>query len=319
MSLFCYHHFKKVAQNKYNMYFSEIQQNKIHLSKVPEEYRIRPLCIEAIKKKQSNVFDYIPSDIVTDKFLFDVIGTGISLKNLVIIIPKQKLTHIFCSKLVRTNGMMLEFIPKKFHTDSLYYEALEDNVDAIQFIPDEVKDVEMCLYVCKINFDLIKYVPNSIKTPSFYEKLITSEPSNLNAILANNLIDKTFLTPEFYLKLVLANTNVFANVPDMYKTEEFCFDLLSTIKSNFHQMSNIHISKILNQMSLLLEANSMFENISNIYNEIKLLYMSLPENSKDKHFQKLQTPQSYISNSPNISTNGKKRIKLIPHSNKNGL
>jgi len=109
---------------------------------VPIKLRNNQMYYNYIKKRHSDIFKTLPSEIKTTEFHIEGIKLGvICLSN----VSKKHLNYEICLEAVKNNGNYLKDIPEQFKTYELCLEAVKNNGNYLKYVPEEHKIYELCL------------------------------------------------------------------------------------------------------------------------------------------------------------------------------
>ena len=94
------------------------------LQYVPEDLRIKELCLMAVKKR-SSALEFVPAHLITQEMCLTAM------------------------KDFRFNHWIIEYIPNEYKEPELWTAAVQNDYQAIEEIPDEYKTPELCLLAVK--------------------------------------------------------------------------------------------------------------------------------------------------------------------------
>ena len=173
---------------------------------VPEQYRTEEICRYAMNQRvlSTRVVEYIPAQILTVKFVDDVIRQNtcligsfpaelltketiieLALKDASLIrkIPTSIKDVHFYEMIVRENGMYLRFVPQELATRTICELAVKSKPTAIKYVPEKIIDTILCQLAVSIEWKAIRSVPAYYLTDELFQLALTLHPKSKNAIL----------------------------------------------------------------------------------------------------------------------------------------
>lgn len=164
-------------------------------------------------------------------------------------IPQHKLTESLCNLAVSLDGLLIEYIDKKYLSINLYKIAFKNNIyaikylqekyytmlsieycesivrekpDLLEWIPEKFKTYNMCVHAIKHNGYLLKYVPLEYITPELIDNL-TQHQIHL-ALLFIPIYLRTHI---MYINAVKYNGSLIKHVPILYIDYDMCVKAVS--------------------------------------------------------------------------------------------
>lgn len=207
---------KSMIKRKVKIFVSDFQ-------KISDEYKTPYFCKKALENNP-NLINYIPDNILTEKFLIDFIKKGDEYKSYQMferldskyktknlckqVFEKFKDSQIYSiSKLIplelydkelvlvaiENDIWALGNIPIEFLDQKICDDAVNRNVDLIKFVPNKFLTKDLCVAAAKKDKYLLIFVPKEKKTESFFLELVKNEISYLKTMpiefLNKNLIN----------------------------------------------------------------------------------------------------------------------------------
>lgn len=78
-------------------------------------------------------------------------------------------TYIEHLKEVKHDGLLLQFVPKRFWTDELLFAALHSEGMALRYIPEHRITWAMCMIAVRRTKIATQFVPDDLRTEEIYE------------------------------------------------------------------------------------------------------------------------------------------------------
>jgi hypothetical protein len=138
-------------------------------------------------------------------------------------LPPKINNFYFYKGLIELGGIFLKFVPNRFKTYELCFDAIIDEPSVISYITNEILDEKIYLEALKGDISLINNLPNKFKYYNFYFKVIKINGIYLNYV-PNNFKDYKMC----YISVIL-NGNALKYIPENKRNKEIC---LEAVKEN---------------------------------------------------------------------------------------
>lgn len=128
--------------------FEAVKKNGMALRYVPEKQKIEEICLEAVKN-DGNAIRYIPKHILTEVICLEAVKENGGAIEAIYTNNVQSLTYNICLEAVKNhkNNFAMDYVPKQYLTNEMYFEAVKNNSDYIKNVPPKNRTEEMILYI----------------------------------------------------------------------------------------------------------------------------------------------------------------------------
>ena len=142
-----------------DMCFEAVKKNGWALEFVPGEYRNEALCLEAVKNDGAALM-FVHEKYRNENLCFEAVGqNGLALQH----VP-EKYHHILSIKAVKQHGTALRFVKIKNRNKELYFEAIKQNGWALEDVPNYYVNETWCLEAVIKDGDALLLVPEQYRS-----------------------------------------------------------------------------------------------------------------------------------------------------------
>lgn len=187
-----------------------------------------------ICKKDSLYLNLLPSEYMTEFFIFDIAPYIRKASHIKKIVPEHiRANDEIKMRLIESNPLLLEAIPEKDRDQFLCQRAVQANGMALQYVPMAWADVDMNIMALQQNGLSLKYIPQPYRDMA-YPKLAVSQ--NGEAI---EYVPLQYQSEEICRIAVNQNAKAIYHINSVKMTSEYC---LIAIRKDPSDLSMIPLS-----------------------------------------------------------------------------
>ena len=140
---------------------------------IPEEYKIKKLCLLAIEQNYY-ALQHVPEKFITKELCELVIKKDnqalddrISKQELDYTIENFKIKEFYL-RIIKNHYYAIQWIPEKYKIKELYETSIKCNGYTLRYVPEEFKTKELCLIAVNQNGLVLEFVPEKFITVELY-------------------------------------------------------------------------------------------------------------------------------------------------------
>lgn len=197
------------------------------------------------------------------------------------------LTYKMCLIAVRDNGLALEFVPKRYQTERMYWEAVGQNPLAYQFVDAVMKNScthkahVLRIYALKRDYRVLKYIREQRIQKTFYNEISFNYAlfALEHRVESIEFVKPYYLHEKIYYKYCIAYLDKYRNLPEApLKNLEFVEKLVWDKKIDILE-EFLSIADIVKLLNMVLRMNTYAYTFSRIPTKY-LPYLELYANVK---------------------------------------
>ncbi len=185
-----------------------LKLSSIAIMYIPENFLTYEDCLNVVKKN-GQLLEFIPVKYKDIELCLEAIENDIYATEYIPEIFSDVVKSTLYNKAFYTDYYAISVIPDDFISSQMYFHALMSNGLLLEFIPRKKQTVILCTIAIKNNYNALKYVYNQTNELCFYALSI-----NANAI---TLIRKKKYS--MYLFAIRANAELYRYLPKKYLTK----------------------------------------------------------------------------------------------------
>lgn len=194
-----------------------------------------------ICKKDSLYLNLLPSEYMTEYFIFDIAPFVRKASHIKKIVPEHiRSNDEIKMRLIESNPLLIEAIPEKDRDQFLCQRAVQANGMALQFVPMAWADVDMNIMALQQNGLSLKYIPQPYRDMAYPKLAVTQNGEAIEHVplqyqseevcrIAVNQnakaiyhINSVKMTSEYCLIAIRKDPSDLSMIPISYRNHEIC-------------------------------------------------------------------------------------------------